>query len=152
MKKVIPIAIISSILIILALSLISAYHPYDDGFGSYTSYKSSDYYKKTTTLKETETSNVQRPYGYQKTTKTTTQTTTVERKDYPVRKVYVTTYRPVYAPSRTVYYYDNDYYPGTNFRYKQEYNYRDYGKDAYGRSYYYEPVYDWNLGYYNWRY
>lgn len=50
-------------------------------------------------------------------------------------------------PNNPAYYSESSY-----FRSLPRYNYLDYGSDRYGKSYYYEPRYDDNKGFYNWRY
>lgn len=57
--------------------------------------------------------------------------------------------------SGDVYYYD-DYategVPASNWRFKEKYDPSMGTGNAYRSDYYYEPVYDEDLGYYNWRY
>lgn len=50
--------------------------------------------------------------------------------------------------------YDNgEWYPSSNWRFKETYRVSDYPyENEYGYSYYYEPRYDWHLGVFNWRY
>jgi hypothetical protein len=52
-----------------------------------------------------------------------------------------------------------DYYPqecrghaASSWRYKPVYRYEDYGDDAYGKPYYYEPRYDWHRNFFNFGY
>jgi hypothetical protein len=52
--------------------------------------------------------------------------------------------------------YDCSGYPSTNYRYREVYHPYSwdsaYGEDEYTAQYYYQVMYDSNLGYYNWRY
>ncbi|MEK6928510.1 MAG: hypothetical protein AABW65_00970 [Nanoarchaeota archaeon] len=135
--------IIFSILVfILFISLSSAYYGYNDQYEDY---------KKTTTTEEKISQRKMDYWGEEKITTSKKEKVTVERKNYPSRhyrdKIY---YRqvPVYYNYET---YSNDYIPSSNFRYKKPYSRNNYN-EAYGKPYYYESIYDQNLGYYNWRY
>ena len=70
-----------------------------------------------------------------------------------------------YGYNKNPIYGHDPYYTKSSFRYKPSYNYYDYNnryddryrdkkgyREGYKKPYYYEPRYDSNLGYYNWRY
>lgn len=158
MKKSIAIAFLFFTLIVLSLNLIQAYHydgrGYDYGMG-YGSRYSDDYYKKTTTHKETETSSNRGRYGYERTTRAFTETITIERRDYPRAgyKIICSDYHYYTADGKAVYNSGcGNFYTSSSWRYKPDYRYSDYGKDDYRKPYYYQQMYDRDLGYYNWRY
>lgn len=128
-------------LAILSISLASAgyqyYYPSYDS--SYSGQGDGDYYKKSTLFKDDEITTNYYPWGSEKVVLSTTQKTLIEKKYYPD-----------YYPQRN---YHGPYYPSySNWRYKMPYSHYNYGSNSYTKPYYYQSIYDYNLGYYNWRY
>lgn len=132
------------ILILLMLSLASAY----DGYY----YPSDNTYKRTLYDYDKQSYTNYYSWGTEKVS-TTTRTTRKIESYYP--NIYYSP-SPVYHVSAPTSY---SQYPSSNWRYKKPYNCYDYecspryrNYNSYQRPYYYEPRYDSNLGYYNWRY
>ncbi len=110
-------------LAVIAISNVSA--SYWDYPNYYSSYDKDTYYHKNSAYSTT-----YHPWGVERTSYYTTQKTIVERNYYPSNYAY---------RSYSYWRYEPSYYP-TNY-----YN-------TYTKPYYYAPRYDYNLGYYNWRY
>ncbi len=127
----------------LTLNLASAYH-YDWNYGP--SYNNNDnYYKETHSINSKNTDYYYDGNGYTQRTTTSNTKTQITRYEYP----------RYYGSScdRDYYSYDCDGYSRSSYRYQPVYNNRDrYYGNNYDQNYYYEPRYDWNSGYYNWRY
>lgn len=133
----------------LLVSLTSAYtyyYPEHSYYGSgLLSYFDRNTLRSTTFTENEESVVIDIPGGTKKITTTVTQKTTVKKNlfpyySYPYFTDYASTgYGPTYKYSSV--------YP-SNWRFKEPY----YSFNTYTTPYYYEPRYDSNLGYYNWRY
>ncbi len=148
------------------------YHTYVLGHGDvsagYTSTSSSTYEKTS--------SSTDSPWGSQDYVKITKSSTDSFQPNYPAyNTVYVqpsndySYNNPYYNPSYSGYFKtstgDFGYYPSDSYynhvyadnscsawHCKKAYNYYDYGNDAYGQPYYYQPSWDWHSQVFNWAY
>lgn len=101
---------------------------------SFTSawYNYDDRYKQVTTFDKKTEERRDFKNGYEKITTSFSQRTEIERKST--------------GPNHYSFSHSNWNYPASNWRY----SYPNYDTSKY--NYYYKPRYDYNLGYYNWRY
>jgi hypothetical protein len=130
--------IFSIVFILLSISFASAFWEYYDPWAKYNDRadhndgKYYDYYSDTWTVNHETTSEQNYPWGYEKTTESFTDEYSYESKNYLFGNYHG------WQPAVSY----------TNRRYKEPYS-QWHPEDK--NDYYYKPVYDNYLGYYNWR-
>ncbi len=146
----------------LLLSSVSAYTIWEPQYESYrlnTDGRSNGAYSSVSTYEKVVVENEDRFSSDKVTTiKKSEFETYIPTRTVEVKRVYdseydAPRYRYLDSSGRARDYYRNDYYPGSNWRYKESYKSIDYpNENSYGYDYYYAPRYDWHRGFYNWRY
>ena len=137
--------LLSAILFILSVIVISQASAYEYYYPDYDYGSNRDNYQKSTTHEEKESSTQYYPWGKETTTRYLKEQTSI-KKEYNPRYYYPRSQPYYYKPSKySITYVNTPVYP-TNFRFREP--------NCYSRNCnnYYEPVYDYNQGYFNWRY
>jgi hypothetical protein len=168
MNKRLFLPVILLFALVLAISSVSAYNVWDYGAYSngpghfsdshYSSHKSStsgySWGPIKTKSTDYERSTVSRALPWGGSEKVTT-TTKIVRDDpysgYNNYGRYNTRYSRGYDNRYHKPYYDHNQYDNTAYRYRDSYDYYNYGPDTYWRDYYYKPRVN-SQGFYNWRY
>ena len=139
------VTLLVGLIIILGMNFASAGSGWNYGDTSFSTWDSpSNQYKEVTEYKKVTVNSFDNPWSSGSVKKTSIEKTEVTQKTK--------------TPSYT-YRYINNYPSYTNWRYKEPAYYRDWDDDRCDdrnvwckNNYYYKPVYDYNLGHYNWRY
>ena len=152
-KQILPLISCLFVLVLAIGSVSAASYPYNNYYGP-----SDGNYFKETTSKSAQSSQVIVNNGfYSSQSSSSSQKTTTENR-YEVPQYY---YQPKYSQFDdiqypTYHYIQQGYYPNSSFNrptvsYISGYNpnINGYGH-YYDNNYYYQPQYDWHLGYYNW--
>ena len=141
--------VLFAVVFILGVNLISAgnYWSYHDVYNDYR-YQGNYYSGYNEKYEYTKTIKTKADYDWDSYKTKTTITEKVEVKRTPAYSYYYSTpYRNYYNPP-TDYTKHIDY---SSWGYKEVYD-NDYYDDSNYQNYYYQPRYNYNLGYYNWRF
>ena len=128
-----------ALVLILSINAVSGYY-------FYPKYQTDDF-REITEFKQTTERKIGDFWNYESTKRTITEKTEVRKRTRTPTYFPYYNYYGGYSYSNS---YRGSYAPFSSWRFKEPYEHKNYVNVHYS-DYYYKPRYDYNLGYYNWR-